>query len=323
MVLATIVAGGHLIWLHSDALTSGIASLGGKAAVAGFLVVSGFSIAASLDRDESGFYFRRFKRIYPMYFCSAIFAIALEIWLGTYQLPLYTIEAQGPLTAIGNLLMLQTFFVRSLAYNSVLWSLAVECAFYIISPCLKRLPAAGWAALTLISATVFVLPHSVDGGFLYAVALKANVIKYFWPFAMGFLLYQYQSTAVALVLGAIGATLIWCSDFNPERFAVATFACSFAVVALSRTILFKQSKAMDYLGDLSYSLYLLQLPTFILIYRMCGITNPVALLVGVFLTTIIAYELIDVRLKRAIFKNSVSFGELIGWPRLRINRRLS
>src|SRR6266567_5582633 len=164
MVLATIIAGGHLVWLEDDSFTSGLASLGGKAAVAGFLVVSGFSIAASLDRNQTDFYFRRFKRIYPMYFSAVTFAILLEVWLGTYQLPSYIVEARGPITAIGNVLMLQTFLVRSIAYNGVVWSLAVECAFYIISPYLRQLPMYGWAALLLISMACFVLPHSFDGG---------------------------------------------------------------------------------------------------------------------------------------------------------------
>lgn len=323
MVLATIIAGGHLVWLKDDSFTAGLASLGGKAAVAGFLVVSGFSIAASLDRDETGFYFRRFKRIYPMYFCAVASAIVLEIWLGTYNLPSYTIEARGPLTAIGNLLMLQTFLVKSIAFNGVVWSLAVECAFYVISPHLRRLSMLAWTALISVSALFFILPHKFDGGILYALALKANVVKYFWPFAMGFLLYRIPSKAFAVFLCLAGTTLVWVSEINPERFAAFTFACSIATAAISRTVFFGQSKVMDYLGDLSYPLYLIQLPTFILVYRLFGATDPLVLLAAALVATVIAYEIIDVRVKRFIFGDSRSFAEFLGFKRLRIDESAS
>lgn len=298
------------MWFQRDSLSLGLGSLGGKAAVVGFLLVSGYSIAASLDRDKSSFYFRRFKRIYPLYFVCVLAAILLGLWLGDYQLPLYVLESSGPIAAVGNLLMLQTFLVKSIAFNGVVWSLAVESSFYVVSPFLKRSPVYLLYALIAVSATFYLLPLNYDGGMIYSIALKANAAKYFWPFAMGFLLYYHRSRALTVALFVLGTGLVWLSDINYERFAIVTFIVSFAILLLARDGAFQKSKFLDYLGDISYPLYLVQIPTFVLCYKMFGITSPALLLLASFGVAAASYELIDVHLKRAIFAKAKSFGEL-------------
>ena len=192
-VLATIVFFTHALWFERGTFAVAVASLGAKAAVVGFLLVSGFSIAASITRDEGRFYFRRFKRIYPLYFLSVLAAIALEIWLGQYQIPHFKFEPTGTVAAIGNLFLVQTFLVKTVAYNPVLWSLAVEVSFYIISPILRRLPLAVIAGTVAVSAIFYLMPHHTDWGLIYIYLLKANAVKYFWPFAIGFALYFNRS----------------------------------------------------------------------------------------------------------------------------------
>jgi peptidoglycan/LPS O-acetylase OafA/YrhL len=78
-LLASIVAVAHISDFEKSPFSMFCAaSLDAKAAVVGFLVISGFSIAASLDRDPNGFYFRRFKRIYPIYFFAVLLGIRLS-----------------------------------------------------------------------------------------------------------------------------------------------------------------------------------------------------------------------------------------------------
>src|ERR1019366_8528321 len=79
--LAWIVLSQHLTSVtdHSGWVEA-LSSFDGKAAVVGFLLVSGYSIAASLDRESEGFYRRRFLRVYPLYFFAIVFAVALEAW---------------------------------------------------------------------------------------------------------------------------------------------------------------------------------------------------------------------------------------------------
>jgi peptidoglycan/LPS O-acetylase OafA/YrhL len=54
-----------------------------KAAVIGFFLISGYSIAASLQRSSKGFYRRRFLRIYPIYFFAIVTTHILSLVLGS------------------------------------------------------------------------------------------------------------------------------------------------------------------------------------------------------------------------------------------------
>src|SRR6516225_10531904 len=78
--LAWVVLSGHLqVFATRPAPWVGVfAEFDGKAAVIGFLLVSGYSIAASLERSGRGFYRRRFLRIYPPYLAALVFAAVLQ-----------------------------------------------------------------------------------------------------------------------------------------------------------------------------------------------------------------------------------------------------
>ncbi len=83
-VLALIVVATHLVWFipETPAWLHTVWSLDGKSAVIGFLLVSGYSIHASLSAKEDGFIQRRFWRVYPLYFTCIVLTVALEIWQG-------------------------------------------------------------------------------------------------------------------------------------------------------------------------------------------------------------------------------------------------
>ena len=301
--LATIVAFSHTLWfdIHSG-LAVTITSLGAKAAVVGFLLVSGFSIAASLDRDERHFYFRRFKRIYPLYFPAVLSAVVLQVWLGEYHLPNYTLVPAGWVAIVGNFLLVQTFLVQVISYNGVLWSLAVEVSYYVLSPTLRRLPLVGLTILVAISAAFYLLPMRTDLGIAYTLLLKANAVKYCWPFLFGFALYFNRSAWLFVGLLVLGTALVWTSEINYERFAPLTFAISMIVIRGAQINLFPHWRTLEYLGDISYPLYVFQIPIYIFCYAAIGLTAP-ALLYGIaIVVAVVALELIDVRLKIFLFK---------------------
>jgi peptidoglycan/LPS O-acetylase OafA/YrhL len=299
-MLASIVACSHIIYFSDDGWVSAAASLGSKSAVVGFLLVSGFSIAASLSRDRNHFYWRRFKRIYPIYLFAIIVGIGLEIHFGSFQAPHNTFEATGSISAIGNVFLLQTFLVKSIGLNPVVWSLAVEVSFYVVAPFLID-NISTILAMCAVSLLFYAMPH-VDRGFIYNAALKANAIKYFWPFGFGLLLYRFSQSSNFLLAAMLGAGFVWASDINYERFAVLTYLGSVMALFLSVNLPFFRSRVMDYLGDLSYPLYLVQVPSLIIAYSLTLTTSAALLSVFVALATIASYELIDVRLKRILFR---------------------
>ncbi|SRR5229473_599579 len=303
--LALIVAGAHTTSFTLNSISMGFDSLGAKAAVVGFLLVSGFSIAASLDRDKKQFYFRRFKRIYPVYFFSVLAAIALELWLGTIQLPHLLLESNGAVAAIGNLLLLQTFLVKPIAFNGLVWSLAVEVSFYIAAPFLRPERIWFWLSLIAISGAYYILPKN-DANHLYTLALKLNAVRYFWPFGMGFVLYHYRSALLAFTFGVVGTTLVWLCVDNDQAFAPMTFIASFGVLLIARAGAFSSSSPLDYLGDLSYPLYLVQIPVYILAFKLGGITNPLVLLALAILAACVTFEIVDRRLKALLFSKALN-----------------
>ncbi len=193
--------------------------------------------------------------------------------------------------------MVQTFLVKSIAFNGVVWSLAVEASFYVVSPLLRRTPIQVVVALIVVSAAFYLLPTFEGSGIIYTVAIKANSAKYFWPYAMGFLLYYNRSTVLACALCATGCALAWLAE--DQQLAAMTVGASFGVLLLARSGAGWNSRALDYLGDLSYPLYLVHLPTFILCYKLFGWTTPWVLLATASCVAIATYELIDIRLKRA------------------------
>jgi peptidoglycan/LPS O-acetylase OafA/YrhL len=300
-VLAFIVACSHAIYFEKDPFALFMASLGAKSAVVGFLLVSGFSIAASLSNSPEGFYYRRFKRIYPVYLCTVVVGIFLEFHYGAFDAPFYQFTPTGIASAIGSVLMLQTFLVKSIAFNPVIWSLAVECSFYLISPFILRRPAV-IMLMCLVSVAFYLLPGG-DHGLLYTLALKANAIKYFWPFGFGLLLYQNRVDKMIVTAAAcliVGSVAVYLSPINYERFAVATYIASVAAIIFA-TRTEGRSALMDYLGNVSYPLYLAQFPVFIVLYKVFGITDTRLMLAAAIITSIGLFELIDLRLKRLIF----------------------
>lgn len=304
-VLATVVVFSHLLWIDNvSKYIIAIADLGSKAAVVGFLAVSGFSIAASIARKPNGFYLRRFKRIYPMYFLSIIAAVILQIWLGDLQLPNARLLHSGFITIVGNVFLLQTFFVHTINFNPVLWTLACEVSFYAVAPLLWRLPFWGFAALFIFSAAFYLLPHNKDWGLAYGFLLKANAIKYFWPFIVGFTLYSYRDAIYFLAVTIVGAALVWLSDINYEPYAVPTLIASTLAIWCAGRVRFS-SKVLSYLGDVSYPLYVVQIPTIVTAYALFGIKSGIVLYAATVIVAIASYELVEFRLKPQLFDTIV------------------
>lgn len=298
-LLAFIVACSHVVYFDQSPVALTVASLGSKAAVVGFLLVSGFSIAASFDQRSEGFYFRRFKRIYPIYLVTVLAGIALEYGYGAFRAPFYDFQPTGALSAIGSLFMTQTFFVKSIAYNPVIWSLAVECAFYAITPFIIHRPRV-IAAMCAVSIAFYLLPAG-EHGLLYTAALKANAVKYFWPFGFGLMMYmQKTSTPVVIICALVGALAVKLSHLNYEPYATVTYLVSIGAIWVASKHK-AQSPALDYLGDISYPLYLVQFPVFIFAFKAFGIVNAYMLVALTVAASIAVYELIDVRLKPLVF----------------------
>jgi peptidoglycan/LPS O-acetylase OafA/YrhL len=90
------------------------------------------------------------------------------------------------------------------------------------------------------------------------------------------------------------------------RFALLTYLLSIFIILGSPRVKLpaKMLKVLNYLGDISYPLYLVHLPVFITIQVTVGATSPVVYGVSAALTTVALFLLIDRYLMKKFF---------IGW----------
>ena len=300
--LAWVVATGHLKWFITSPAPfyTCFSEFGGKAAVLGFLVVSGFSIAASLDRGSKGFYRRRFLRVYPLYFVAIFITIPLEAFLGTVEAPHRTFKPSSPIDWVGNFFLLQCFVVKAITFNGVVWSLSVECFFYLLAPYLYQTKDRIIWLLIFFSGAVYLMSQIEHLPLLLHYIRKLAAMRYFWAWLIGFELFRCKKVSVCIALVLFGAALVVLNQGeNPEPLAVVAFLGSCLLVKIAPLIKVPNQLRpfMTYLGDLSYPLYLYQLPCFIALFAFFGVTDPLLHLVSLIVLTIFVYHLIDCYLK--------------------------
>ena len=311
--LAWIVATVHLTaFLESpNAMIEWFAAFGAKPAVLGFLVVSGYSIAASLERESRGFYRRRFLRVYPLYFFAIAFAVGLQMYLGEIQIRRSYCHPSGPMTCAGNFLLLQCFVVKPISFNPPVWSLSVEFFFYLLAPYLYRLKSRNIVALIVISGLVYLIPKPNNWGTLFFVLSKFTALRYFWAWLIGFLYFRHARASVMALLLVTGAVLVAVNrGENYESLAVFTFVMSCLILLFAASLRIPKflRQPLSYLGDLSYPLYLYQIPCFIASYVLLGLRTPLVMIVVLGLVTVLSFEIVDVYLKKRYIKRLVNRG---------------
>lgn len=285
--LALIVAGSHLSWFSPDSsFPHAIARLSGLAAVIGFLVISGFSIAHSYAKQPDGYFARRARRILPCYVLSIILgAVCLIPAGGSFHAaggPTFEAPTWG--TIASNLLFLQGFTSESLPTNAVLWTLSVEVFFYLLAPILGRLSKPSLGLITLASVVLYVASFRMNLDFYSSMRGGMAVPLLGWAWLLGFLAYRFQDRAKAgLVIGAVCVVAL---QMNPH-FLIRFWPITMMIVALaiglggSVRIGAPLSKVLSSLGDASYPLYLFHMPIYILIGSTVTTMSPIYLVVAI------------------------------------------
>jgi peptidoglycan/LPS O-acetylase OafA/YrhL len=295
--LATVVVLGHFsILVRSD--HSGIVGLGylhALSAVFGFFIISGFSIAASLDRENTGFYRRRVARVWPLYLSAIAFALVLR----TFVLPGGFTWPQGGVTPhpsalplIASLLMLQTIIAHPIPFLGPIWSLAGEWWHYMIAPVLKRLNTAALLAWIAISFIFFLRLHAPGpgvgcmDGFTHGEA----VLGLSWVWVSGFLYYRFRGTSSGFVLLMVPSLFALTIEHSP---GVPMFIAILVLILSEGHVFPKKSIAfLNFLGDWSYPIYLFHIPALILAIAI-GVNRSIAQLGVAFLVPLLALYVID------------------------------
>ncbi|MGB8770115.1 MAG: acyltransferase [Candidatus Korobacteraceae bacterium] len=249
---ATFVAWGHFVSGQGKYL--GLSGKYGYLGVDIFFVISGFVIPWSLYRshyvlrDYPRFLLKRNVRLYPPYLASIVVTLLAT---NLVLVPLFHVPR---LSITGRTLLLHFTYLNDLVgvpwVNVAYWTLAVECQWYILVGLMLPLLASSskvtrFAATAAMMAAYFAVPnhHLVSGSLPI--------------FLIGVFVFQYRSRLIGLG-EMLGLTFVMVVAMRgPIGWIVAAVSVATGLIIALSTF---HNRAADFVGDISYSLYLLHLP---------------------------------------------------------------
>ncbi|TCW78808.1 hypothetical protein C5O80_31460 [Burkholderia sp. SRS-46] len=308
--LSVVVVAGHFVLLvRPDPYQMfGGGYLNPLSAVYGFFILSGYSIAASLERENFGFYRRRFLRIWPLYLAAITFGMSMYFLAPngfTWPIDGQRMPVPSGLTVIASLLMLQTIITGPIPTLGPIWSLAGEWWHYMISPILKRATNTMLLVWMLASFIYFLNlngPQPGVAGMDQFLAGKA-IVGLSWVWVTGFLYYRLRGTPfgfVILVAPSLFALTIQHST------GVPMFITAFVLV-LSEGKQFSERviAALNFLGDWSYPLYLFHIPALIVALSL-GVNRSALQLGMAFAVSLAALYVVDYPSRKLFKKQPLS-----------------
>ncbi len=231
-----------------------------------FFVLSGFIIlfahAGDLGKPAAfgAYVWRRFVRLFPIYWLYAgTFALLIFLGFGTAaKLPGSAAELLTSVTLVR--------FSTAVLPLPVAWSLIHELAFYTLFSLLILNLRTGLAAMALLAMTCIVFFQYPSEGEVTAWQSYTGAFNLYFLFGMGaFLLYRrggpgFVETASGLFICAVGAMALWLEVRHSQLLLACGFALALAGIAkLEQTGRLPVPRWLIYIGDASYSLYLLHL----------------------------------------------------------------
>ena len=244
-------------WGHFVAGQGRYLSLSGKYGYLGvhiFFVISGFVIPWSLYRvhyvlrDYPRFLLKRNVRLYPPYLASIAVTILATNFVMAPRFHLPRVEVSG------QSLLFHFLYLNDLVHlpwvNIAYWTLAIEFQWYVLIGLMFPLLAtrsrlARFAGTAAMMAAYFMVGHN-------------RLIFHSIPiFLIGVFVFQYRVSLIGVreMLALIAVTVF--AMRGPIGWIVAGVSVATAMLVAFANI---QSRRMDCVGDVSYSLYLLHLP---------------------------------------------------------------
>jgi peptidoglycan/LPS O-acetylase OafA/YrhL len=340
----------HIPTIHPERYTRAVYK--GYLAVDVFFVLSGFVITHvykdGFARRVTAWRYRNFlkarvARLYPLHVAVLLLFVATAIAerAATYALngsfdPIPLVGERSLSGFFANLVMLQGLWARQLSWNDPAWSISLEFLAYLLFPLLFpvlwRARRAGKAGIGCLLLAVLVGLAYCTGDYFNQWNGPYAILRCLTEFLVGSLLYSvYQSglfapalasdsalLAVALLLGAL------LHIAAPDLGIIALFPLLIltAVRNTGHCARLLNSRPLLWLGDISYSLYLLHWFVLFLVtevVRRLPETDFAALPLGTSLSLMAAM----IGLSLALAALSFRFIEVTGrrWLRRRLNVR--
>lgn len=302
-----------------------------------FFVISGFVISGSLfsyppnltnKQTIARFYAKRFRRILPALMVCVVLVFFALVVLTSHPSRDTFFTGGTSLIGLSNIVLFDQeadYFAQSSQINAFThtWSLGVEEQFYLIFPLIglslgvfgarNRRPSG--AALSIL----FVLILLSFGSYTWMNSANSIAAFYlspfrFWELLIGciaFLLSQskYRFTWPHALNGLFVVVLIgcvfWKIDFPVLITALTCVSTAFLLLSIKNENLigwglFLNAKPINYIGRISYSLYLYHWPALVIATVTIGNSTP-AFLIALCLSCILAsasYHLVEIPFRR-------------------------
>jgi peptidoglycan/LPS O-acetylase OafA/YrhL len=314
-------------------------SLLGVIGVTIFFVLSGFLIhmGASIELAHRGninwlqYGLRRLLRIYPAYL-AAIMGYAL-LMPHIHSEFATEITTQGLIT---HLLLISSFFPTEFhSINGIFWTVIVECHFYLIYPFIfplirKLSPIRFFAIVWLVSNLFFIASSALTHAGENRMMLQMTAPALIWKWALGIVLAEICINNKLLALQR-HLTNIWLApptlflifactltnyptlELNYSRFITPFLCFIFLGIVIFSPLRNWHSKVGEWLGEVSYSVYLWHPLCLIIVTAWPLPTLPLNLCASVALTAAVS-----ALSHRVIEKPSIRLGKSIA---SRLNQR--
>ena len=292
-LLASVVAVNHLGAYTSLGFLAFIPKFGPFEAILGFLLISGYSISVSYTKQPDGFLGRRIQRLFPVYLAAIAATYVAGLIEGN--------PSPSVLSLAVNALFLNQLFT-STSFVVPAWSLSLEFWLYCLAPMLVRLSPARTRLLIYASFAAYViytpLRSLLNLPYYSGVGFGGNLLflSFIWIAGLRLALVQGErATAmrdIRILLGghillATGIQFMYRAKHHalPEFFRhdLVGYAMQFATLVFVYLVFahlviaprpdVRRSWLLRFLGDVSYPLYLLHAPIYIIL-KKTGLVNP-------------------------------------------------
>jgi peptidoglycan/LPS O-acetylase OafA/YrhL len=131
-----------------------------------------------------------------------------------------------------------------------------------------------------------------------------------WVWLLGFLYFsKKEENSVKMMLVGLGSLVLFLNPVSTGKTGRFTYFFSSLVLIYSPYVKLPKPllNIFNYLGDISYPLYLFHIPTFIFSYSVLGIKDSISLVFLALLVSMLFYHAIDrpLRLKKSAFSTNV------------------
>lgn len=240
----------------------------------------------------------RFSRLYPLHFATLVFMAFTPL---VFQIPSTLVDDHTVKNFLLHVFFASNWWRSESGFNGPAWSISVEVLLYAIFYLMCRLRAIRWWWLCIPIIVGWKLGYTYQGRGLYWFFV-GGLLCYFWHWIISKKL-SFKLIVVLLCLAwTIPAVYLYCRYLcnsigrDGVPYIVRLIAApSFSLVFFPLTILTAAlvdhklpSRRLAWLGDISYSLYLLHMP---IIYTLIGVFASFGFPRSVFYSTWILFLL--------------------------------